>query len=115
MVANGVEVGAPSRWAGCELDGPAVSGAGVTLNLEGAKDPAGDPMNDQVAIMLVLSAMCACSVAFALMLPRLAAAVGRGRISAAARVSAVMAVLVVVTLAAAAVLGASPVAYSIVI
>jgi hypothetical protein len=49
------------------------------------------------------------------MLPRLAAAVGRGRISAAARVSAVMAVLVVVTLAAAAVLGASPVAYSIVI
>ena len=65
--------------------------------------------------MLALGVMCACSVAFALMLPGLAVAVGRGRISAAARVSAVMAVLVVVTLAAAAVLGASPVAYSIVI
>lgn len=82
---------------------------------EGAKDPAGDPMNDQVAIMLALGVMCACSVAFALMLPGLAVAVGRGRISAATGVSAVMALLVVVTLAAATVLGASPTAYSIVI
>jgi len=72
-------------------------------------------MNDQVAVMLALGAMCFCSGAFALMLPGLAVAVGRGRILAAVRVSVVMAVLVVVTLAAAAVLGASPVAYSIVI
>ena len=77
--------------------------------------PAGDPMNAQVAVMLALGVMCACSAAFALMLPGLAVEVGRGRLSAAVRLSVVMAALVAVTLAAAAILGASPVAYSIVI
>ena len=35
-------------------------------------------MNDQIAVMLALGVMCACSAAFALMLPGLAVEVGRG-------------------------------------
>lgn len=71
-------------------------------------------MSNQAAIMLALGVMCFCSAAFAVMLPRLALSVGRGRLAAAIRISAVMAALVAVTLVVAAVLGASPAAFSIV-
>jgi glycosyltransferase involved in cell wall biosynthesis len=64
--------------------------------------------------LLALGVMCFCSAAFAVMLPGLALSVGRGRLAAAIRISAVMAALVAVTLVVAAVLGASPAAYSIV-
>ncbi|GAA3640530.1 hypothetical protein GCM10022200_25250 [Microbacterium awajiense] len=78
----------------------------------GPKGSAGDPMNEQLAMALGL--MCVCSAAFAAMLPRLAIAVGRGQFATAIRVSAVMATLVAITLVAAAGLGASPAAYSVV-
>lgn len=58
--------------------------------------------------------MGVCSVAFALMVPTLAIAVGRGRLSTVARVSASMAVLAVITIAVAAAVGSSTAAQALV-
>lgn len=71
-------------------------------------------MNEQVMILLALGVICASSAAFALILPALAGAAGRGSLRMVARVCAVMAVLVVITVAVAAALGSSTAAYSLV-
>lgn len=64
-------------------------------------------MDEQIAIMLALAVVCVCSAAFAMMVPMLAMAIGRGRLSALPRVFGTMAALAVISLAVAAALGSS--------
>lgn len=115
MVGNGVDDGPAGAVGGEKQRNRGDVGCRRDTDPDGAAvAPPGDLMNEQIAVMLGLGAMCVCSAAFALMVPTLAIAVGRGRLSTAARVSAVMAALAVITIAVAATVGSSTAAYALV-